>query len=72
MPSTNPASHSTSLRSRNSGSTSFNEAVKLEASRLSGDQCWSCETIEPDYAHVIGQEDTEVCILYLIYVFVIS
>lgn len=57
---TNAASNSASLRSRNSGSTTFNDAVKLEASRLSGDHCWLCETIEPDYAYVIGQKDTEV------------
>lgn len=45
---TNAASNSASLRSRNSGSTTFNDAVKLEASRLSGDHCWLFETIEPD------------------------
>ncbi|KAJ5407336.1 hypothetical protein N7465_008620, partial [Penicillium sp. CMV-2018d] len=41
-------------------SNAFSDAAKLEVSRLSGAQCWSCLTPDPQFAHVIAQKDGQV------------
>ncbi|CAG8892384.1 unnamed protein product [Penicillium egyptiacum] len=41
-------------------SNAFSDTVKLEVARLSGAQCWSCSTTEPEFAHVIAQKDGQV------------
>ncbi|CAI7571420.1 unnamed protein product [Penicillium palitans] len=41
-------------------SNAFSHTVKLEVSRLSSGQCWSCSTTDPEFAHVIAQKDGQV------------
>lgn len=45
-------------------SNAFSDPVKLEVTRLSGADCWSCLNNDPEFAHVVAQKDGQVCILY--------
>ncbi|OQE32730.1 hypothetical protein PENFLA_c001G04063 [Penicillium flavigenum] len=60
-----PASLSRSVRFENSQprtdiSNTFSDTVKLEVTRLSGVECWSCSITDPEFAHVVAQEDGQV------------
>ncbi|KAJ5922415.1 hypothetical protein N7516_010118 [Penicillium verrucosum] len=48
------------LQPRTDISNAFSDTVKLEVSRLSGAQCWSCSTTETEFAYVIAQIDGQV------------
>jgi hypothetical protein len=62
-----PASLSHSARFENSQprtdiSSTFSDTVKLEVTRLSGAERWNCSTTDPEFAHVVAQEDSQVFI----------
>ena len=50
-------------QSQSAASSAFSETTKLEALRLSGPNCWSCSSSDPDLAHVVSQKDGQVCVL---------
>lgn len=47
-------------RSSQTGSSVFSNNTKLEVTRLAGPNCWACNGIEPHFANVFAQSDTQV------------
>ncbi|KOS36897.1 hypothetical protein ACN38_g12330 [Penicillium nordicum] len=52
--------HTQNSQPRTEISNAFSDTVRLEVSRLSSAQCWSCSTTETEFAHVIAQNDGQV------------
>lgn len=52
-----------SIGSQSAASSTFSETTKLEALHLSGPNCWSCLTIEPNIVQVVSQTDRQVSVL---------
>ncbi|KAG5297604.1 hypothetical protein I7I48_06767 [Histoplasma ohiense] len=42
-----------------SNSSAFSETIKFETKRLSGPNCWACNTCSPHICHVVAQEDIQ-------------
>ena len=60
---TSPRLGSVSSQLQSAASSAFSEATKLQALHLSGPNCWACQNLDPDLAHVVSQKDGQVCVL---------
>lgn len=64
MPPRSPAasvcSHHSAVSNQSGASSTFTDATKLEALRLSGPNCWGCLNSDPEFAHVVARKDHQV------------
>ncbi|KAM5447629.1 hypothetical protein MaudCBS49596_005888 [Microsporum audouinii] len=48
------------MSNTSSQSSTLSETIKLESKRLSGPNCWACNTRQPQICHVVAQQDTQI------------